>query len=116
MFMMFFSYDERLYLWDQRNLKHPLQDPLYVGGGVWRIKWNHTHPDFVALACMHGGCKVVDVKRNEIVTCYNGHGSVAYGIDWYTVTDMGMGYDSSMILASCSFYDHSLHLWKIHSL
>ena len=99
-------------LWDQRNPRKPLQE-LSVGGGVWRIKWNCKHPEIIALACMHGGFKIVNVSSNSVIASYNKHQSLAYGLDWYP-DDMRMELESDLytgLLASCSFYDHSLHLW-----
>ena len=60
---------------------------------------------------MHGGCKIVDINKNEVACRYVGHQSLAYGIDWYqgglrTSPNTGTG-----LLASCSFYDHSLQVW-----
>ena len=97
-------------LWDQRSLKHPLQE-LSVGGGVWRIKLNPLESNLAALACMHGGFKVVDVDRNEIIGSYNGHESLAYGIDWYDGDIGTRPGNRNGLLASCSFYDHSLQIW-----
>lgn len=105
-----------LSLWDQRNLKNPLQE-LSVGGGVWRIKWNPLKDDLVALACMHGGFKIVDLHRNEIVGSYTGHESLAYGIDWYPGTDIGTRPGTwKGLLASCSFYDHCLQMWTFEMI
>ncbi len=107
------SYNEVLSLWDIRTLKRPIQE-LSLGGGVWRIRWCHAQTDLVALACMHGGFKIADLNKNKIMSSYNGHYSLAYGIDWYR-TGRVVG-DSGLVLASCSFYDHSLHLWTLNML
>ena len=68
----------------------------------------------------------------EVLSAYKEHRSLAYGIDWCrqprsTVTlsdgiDCGDGCaghaeqtnnSGAMLLASCSFYDKSLHLWEV---
>lgn len=96
-----------------------------VGGGVWRVKW---HPSIqrkndLLVACMHDGFKVVqfDIENRagtsqhsgapewEIRKRFDAHKSLAYGVDW--------SYDekrdeADTLIASCSFYDHTLHLWK----
>ena len=134
------SYDEKLRLWDVRAIGNgPLSvskcvcvNEFAVGGGVWRIKW---HPEerergTVALACMHGGALVVHVCVNEsdanenegegekrevveVETLYAhiAHESMTYGIDWGCVCGGGEGEGKKDFLASCSFYDHALHLW-----
>ncbi len=70
---------------------------------------------------MHGGFKIVDINKNMIIGCYDRHQSLAYGIDWFNGDDMGMrpsmehGMEPGIrngLLASCSFYDHSLQIWS----
>ena len=97
-----------------------------VGGGAWRVKW---HPEEerkldMLVACMHDGFKILrftsDVINSEapstvqsidcdIVKRYDAHESLAYGVDWSYVKEREL---SSTAIASCSFYDHALHLWK----
>ena len=133
----------------------PLKDkPL--GGGVWRIKWHPAHPSLAATACMHNHFNVLDThlesaRHVEVVKCYEGHESLAYGVDWCREgvngdsgrggrgmsgcedgetsgrEDRGMrgredggisgrgevGCKRVFTLASCSFYDHSMHLWTV---
>ena len=177
-FSFAFSYDESLALWDVRKMTTPLKDkPL--GGGVWRIKWHPAHPSLAATACMHNHFNVLDTHLEsardvEVVKCYEGHESLAYGVDWCREgvngdsgrggrEDGGMsehkdggtsgyeaggmsgrkdggtsGYEAGgmsryedgelnssgredgeigckrvFTLASCSFYDHSMHLWTV---
>ena len=44
----------------------------------------------------------------ENLLSYNGHSSLAYGVDWsYQNTS-----HSSPLVSSSSFYDHSHHLWQ----
>jgi diphthamide biosynthesis protein 7 len=69
---------------------------------------------------MHGGARVVDVRglvesgdsssmdSLDVLCEYRGHESMTYGIDWHRgLRDQGQG----ALLATCSFYDHQLHLW-----
>ncbi len=106
------SYDETLLLWDTRNMSTPLKE-AHLGGGIWRIKWNTDHSDLLATACMHNGfqlvhCHLDSSTEPEVVCDYQQHKSLAYGIDW---TPLHSGSDD-LTLASCSFYDHSMHLWS----
>jgi len=94
-----------------------------VGGGAWRVKW-HPSPSRVGdllVACMHDGFKVVRFRPGaingsesaqnwwEIATRFHKHESLAYGIDWSHARD---GDDGNTQVASCSFYDRTLHLWR----
>lgn len=106
-------------LFDTRQLSRPVIQ-AQVGGGAWRVKW---HPDAVRkqhllVACMHDGFKVIDfdtVATNSntslnwrISTRFDKHESLAYGVDWsYASTNQ-----EGTLVASCSFYDHSLQLWR----
>lgn len=106
------SYDETLLLWDTRSMTTPLKE-AHLGGGIWRIKWNTEHSDLLATACMHNGfqlvhCHLDSSTEPEVVCEYQQHKSLAYGIDW---TPLHSGSDV-LTLASCSFYDHSMHVWS----
>ncbi|KAL0071975.1 hypothetical protein AAF712_000898 [Marasmius tenuissimus] len=110
------SYDSRVRLFDTRKPQIPVTE-INVGGGVWRVKW-HPHEvrkDDLLVACMHDGFKVVRFDLNnagtelgDISKRYDGHGSLAYGVDW----SFNQGQGDQSVIASCSFYDHSLHLWR----
>ena len=68
---------------------------------------------------MHAGCKVLrfNVSGGEdgisvsgdgaIIRRLEEHESMAYGVDWSYTNEGGEG-----IIASCSFYDHKLCLWR----
>lgn len=43
----------------------------------------------------------------EVIDQYKGHESLAYGVDWQYDKQNYM----NPLIASCSFYDHSLQLW-----
>lgn len=47
-----------VYLWDHRKLQYPFAEER-VGGGVWRIKAHPRRSDFILLAAMHGGFRVL---------------------------------------------------------
>ena len=88
-----------------------------VGGGAWRVKW---HPSLarkydLLVACMHDGFKIcsptssVDEKPEwQVMKHFDAHESLAYGVDW----SFDMEQDGQTLVASCSFYDHKLHLWS----
>ncbi|KAK4685685.1 diphthine methyl ester acylhydrolase, partial [Tremellales sp. Uapishka_1] len=104
------SYDANLRLFDARSLARPLYT-LPVGGGVWRTKFHpaRQRKGDVLLACMHDGFKIVHLDEGnkeggEIVQEFRGHESLAYGVDWSSAP--------GGLIASCSFYDHLMHLWK----
>ncbi|EIW68888.1 hypothetical protein TREMEDRAFT_31124, partial [Tremella mesenterica DSM 1558] len=114
---------------------HPHSPPTFlaeldVGGGIWRARWFPfpQRKDLILLACMHDGFKVVEFQdskdlRNgdveedsgtgdyglKIVRRFDQHSSLAYGVDWCRLSPTIEG---DNLVASCSFYDHMLHLWK----
>ena len=124
-------------------MARPLKE-LSLGGGVWRIKWHPRRADLIAAACTHGGCCVLDAQSTsgwdmELWSCYKEHGSLAYGVDWSRLEvpakdrtvgggenttkhtlendysqDCSKLSENDYLLASCSFYDHSLHFWTTH--
>ncbi|KAJ7293583.1 WD40-repeat-containing domain protein [Mycena rebaudengoi] len=98
------SYDNTVRLFDKRKPLVPICS-VDVGGGAWRVKW-HPSPsrkNDLLVACMHDGFKC----GGTVVKRFDEHGSLAYGADWSFD-----GQDGPTLIASCSFYDHSLHLWK----
>lgn len=62
---------------------------------------------------MHDGFKVVKAHGEdvewEIVKRFDEHKSLAYGVDWSFAP---LDADGQTLIASCSFYDHTLHLWS----
>ncbi|KAJ4782557.1 Transducin/WD40 repeat-like superfamily protein [Rhynchospora pubera] len=107
------SYDESLRVWDIRSSSKPLTEKsICLGGGVWRIKPHPYISDIVIAACMHNGFSVVKVggEREEVLVLerYEKHGSLAYGVDWMK----GENARNDSIVASCSFYDRLLRVWK----
>lgn len=117
---LFSSYDERLLMWDKRHMKNWVSE-TNLGGGVWKLKWEPVSARHLLAATMHNGFHLVDclgtsgeTSREQlsfeptIVGSYQEHSSLAYGCDW------GRQLSSSgrRTIASCSFYDHSLHVWS----
>jgi len=114
------SYDNTVRLFDVRKPLVPLIQ-ADVGGGAWRVKW-HPSPERktdLLVACMHDGFKVVRFglgsesessgKQWDVAKRFDEHDSLAYGVDW-SFARGSIGGDTS--IASCSFYDHKLHLWR----
>ncbi|KAJ3828296.1 WD40-repeat-containing domain protein [Lentinula raphanica] len=120
------SYDSSVRLFDIRKPIIPLCE-TNVGGGAWRVKW---HPSAIRksdllVACMHDGFKTLrfDELREEkthleelspsksasVVQQFDEHQSLAYGVDWSFAPPSS---DGRTAIASCSFYDHSLHFWS----
>lgn len=105
------SYDERIYLLDKRNMKRSVKQSSKLHGGVWKMKM-HESRDQLLCACMHYGVHIVDANELTSLLYYNGHelNSLAYGCDWMPKTTKSDA--SSDIVATCSFYNHNLRIWK----
>ncbi|EIN13740.1 WD40 repeat-like protein [Punctularia strigosozonata HHB-11173 SS5] len=113
------SYDDKVQLFDVRKPLRALTE-VNVGGGAWRVKWHPapTRKHDLLVACMHDGFKVVrfigdgDINTDatyEIIKRFDAHESLAYGVDWSFAGEDEQG---QTLIASASFYDHRLHLWK----
>jgi diphthamide biosynthesis protein 7 len=103
------SYDERILLWDDREVGRGPVAEVGTGGGVWRMRWRTGAadagggPDLLAAACMYAGVRVlkVDVRSGEMgeggaeataplsptssltpVLHHTAHTSIAYGVEW----------------------------------
>ncbi|XP_039753846.1 diphthine methyltransferase isoform X1 [Pararge aegeria] len=98
------SYDEKVRLWDARNLKRCITE-ADVNGGVWRLKWHPYNPSVVLAACMYGGFRLLRVDGDVEVICeFLEHESIAYGADWK--------FDESVV-ATCSFYDCCMRIGEV---
>lgn len=129
------SYDESVRLWDLRNTSRPVNvHELKTSGGNWRLKWHPLNPNYLLVAAMYEGfmvCRLSDDAASiEVVETYQGHGSIAYGADWWygngasrrlTQGDQQQADSSPLprqqgLVATCSFYDKLLHLWTPQTL
>lgn len=116
------SYDEFVRVWDLRSLSRPVVEScLCLGGGVWRLKHHPQIPGLVLAACMHNGFAIVKIDGDKIniLETYNKHGSLAYGADWQRAgepVEQGSVASVSASVATCSFYDCLLRIWKPHSM
>lgn len=112
------SYDEQIHVWDSRSLKKPLTS-CDVSGGIWRLKWHTTNPDYLLAACCRSGFHVlnVDLKTRDtakVVASYTAHKSLAYGADWCRCPrNNGNYHPLHEVIATCSFYDHRLDVWEL---
>ncbi|OCF39592.1 WD40 repeat domain 85 [Kwoniella heveanensis CBS 569] len=81
-----------------------------------------SHFDDNDISMSIGGHGDVDAKSGwEIVKQFEAHDSLAYGADWSRLPgrsdSIGAGVDrdcpaEGSLIASCSFYDHAMHLWR----
>ncbi|XP_015759849.1 PREDICTED: diphthine methyltransferase-like isoform X1 [Acropora digitifera] len=122
------SYDENIHVWDNRLMKQPLCS-VHPGGGVWRIKWHPVHGNSMLTACMYEGFHLLNFTNGNGDQClktsvsYTEHGSLAYGADWCLTSlrleeyndfkDVQSNNCYTDLVATCSFYDHSLNLWHV---
>ncbi|GAM29005.1 hypothetical protein SAMD00019534_121810 [Acytostelium subglobosum LB1] len=108
------SYDERLRIFDLRQLRAPLSTTHSLGSGVWRVKWHPSsqHQNQLVTACMGGGFHIIEYTENNftqptIKQSYMGpHQSIAYGVDWSASTG------ADQYIGCCSFYDKVLSIWN----
>ncbi|RUS75484.1 hypothetical protein EGW08_016752 [Elysia chlorotica] len=122
------SYDEEVLVWDRRAMKTPLTSAS-LGGGVWRIKWNPSDGASILTATMYNGTHIIDYKNSNVdgmpIVSSHGDHNLAYGADWCRFNAHGeilsnnghtdkdiLSDPETYLIATCSFYDQSLHLWK----
>jgi diphthamide biosynthesis protein 7 len=124
-FVLTGGYDDRLLIWDDRNMGHRAQPIVenHLGGGVWRTRWRQRDPasdspweNALAVACMYNGVAVLDTRplfnsggALPLLTKYSDHDSIVYGVAWAPTSSRN---ESAKIISS-SFYDRVLHLWEV---
>lgn len=59
------SLDETIVVWHRKELEVLRQ--VVIGGGVWRME---VRDNFVAVACMYGGAKVLRLDALEVQAHY----------------------------------------------
>ena len=106
------SYDERIYVLDKRNMKRSVAQSKKLDGGVWKMKLHPTR-DLLLCACMHTGAHLVDTLNLKSLLYYDKHGlnNLVYGCDWKPKIDSSKS--NTDVIATCSFYNHNLKIWKI---
>ncbi|KAJ1801172.1 hypothetical protein LPJ75_006455 [Coemansia sp. RSA 2598] len=122
------GYDDTVMVWDTRAMRRPLAE-TNVGGGVWRLKWHPTKPTQLLVGAMYNGFHVLDVSVDalsatelsplpegaavsvDLRASFMEHESIAYGADW-SQTPPDASSNEGWLVGTCSFYDHSVHLWR----
>ncbi|KAJ1643594.1 hypothetical protein J3B02_000061 [Coemansia erecta] len=122
------GYDDTVMVWDTRIMRRPLAE-TNVGGGVWRLKWHPTKPTQLLVGAMYNGFHVLDVSVDrlsqseclplpenaavsiDMCASFMEHKSIAYGADWCQ-TQPEPSENKGWLVGTCSFYDHSVHLWR----
>ena len=112
------SYDERIYELDKRNMRRSVRESPRLGGGVWKMKLSDD--GLLLAACMHIGVRVVDTAAAAAASFdsmlhYESHGvdTLAYGCDWTHSSSKSRANKSPDLVATCSFYNHLLKVWRI---
>ena len=127
------SYDEKLRIWDDRNLLKPLSEVHIEGGGIWRTKWSigdemgsKRYDNYIVAAAMHAGCSVIALdssyQMSKMCTYKDAasQNTLCYGASildrqpsWYSddddkEVDVGVAFS----IGSCSFYEDVIHIWS----
>ncbi|MCJ1437211.1 hypothetical protein MMC27_006597 [Xylographa pallens] len=104
-----------------------------LGGGVWRLK-QIASPEIndmlsptqgsihVLASCMHAGARVLQICSTgdetwsiKILCRFEEHESMNYGSDATMLQELDEGEDQPVVIASTSFYDRKLCLWRVPS-
>lgn len=130
---LFDSYDDHLHLFDIRAVRSGPVASVNTGGGVFRVKFHPRDRSRMATANMYNGFATVQVEEGQAPSYSlriesihtKPHDSIAYGICCHrqrslsSISDVlppGIDWcqrtDCSNLLASASFYDKRLTLWK----
>jgi WD40 repeat protein len=109
------TYDEMVHVMDVRALKRP-QASINVGGGAWRVRPT-TVPNLgganLVVAAMHGGGVLLEVS----LVGSDGAPSLEEKARFHCHKDDVLVYDAVALpdgrLASVSFYDNELCVWRV---
>lgn len=115
------SYDERVRVFDLRALGgRPLKESERLGDGAYHLAWHSEWPGVLAVAAMRSGLPLLHAEssgsdlpewgRYAADAPEGAHGSLAYGVAWRGALEPGA---AGWLAASASFYDKSLHLWRV---
>lgn len=112
--LKYFSYDENVRLWDNRNFTKPITKTC-VDGGIWRLKWDPFTHQYLFAACMHNGFKIINHDIfSSIVVNDKDHKGLAYGCDWSFLKQPDVSRlnisDGDTLISTCSFEDHTLKI------
>lgn len=116
------SYDERVRLWDTRNMRAPLSmcgASRQSGGGIWKVKWHPSpsYPFLLLAAGMRSGAFVVDTREkasepNQLLMLSHqlqppvSSEALAYGVDWCKTP--------TRHFFLCSYYNRGFTMEKIN--
>ncbi len=106
-------YDGFIRVWDMRKLAPVLTSQVKVGEQCWDFVVRHqesaTH---VAAACIYDAAffgKCSSAKWEPLATTkFTEHKTIVYGVDF-----VGKSGGAETVVATCSFYDKKLCIWKI---
>ncbi|KAJ1619838.1 WD40-repeat-containing domain protein [Pavlovales sp. CCMP2436] len=111
------SYDEHLRIFDLRMPQREIAS-IGLGGGTWCARWHPFVPGAIVAACMHNGFQLARASSDHSKLEHLGPcsapdvgESLGYGADWSHehAADPGV----PLLGATCSFYNHTLHLWTV---
>ena len=98
-------YDQRVALWDLRNLRRALSS-CETGGGVWRLKYHPSDPSYLITAAMRGGFHLLRQDADGQLSLASSHldphtsEGLCYGVDWIAAETV-----EDSLVGCCSFYD-----------
>uniref|UniRef100_A0A7S3GAK8 methylated diphthine methylhydrolase n=2 Tax=Palpitomonas bilix TaxID=652834 RepID=A0A7S3GAK8_9EUKA len=99
------SYDEYVRVFDKRMMMRPVTAVRTEGGGVWRLKVMPT--GHILTASMHAGTAVVDIENCTVVSLFDKHESMSYGVDFKRG-----GNENEPFIGACSFYDNAIYFYS----
>eukprot|EP00927_Polykrikos_kofoidii_P054470 TRINITY_DN48883_c0_g1_i1.p1 TRINITY_DN48883_c0_g1~~TRINITY_DN48883_c0_g1_i1.p1 ORF type:complete len:439 (+),score=53.97 TRINITY_DN48883_c0_g1_i1:75-1319(+) len=126
-------YDERVRIWDLRNIVSPVSTGPRCGDGTYRLCWypsvsakseddieTSSVAGLLVVAAMRAGILLCNASTLEVLHCHeHGRGSddaqegIAYGL---SVCGGGVdfgGRDHLLAAASTSFYDRTVQVWAV---